>query len=137
MQIYRTTLFFLYLMSEKNQRRFYMDTLTYVLTLSTVMWYVIDRVKKLWADLSWGRWITVALAIIAGMGISFGLNIDVLFSLGVLETAGVVGKIVTGLALASGASGISELIAFFKKGEENYDTITHTHARGIIKGRIF
>ena len=42
-----------------------MDTLVLIVALSTIIWYLINRAKEeLWSNLSFGKWITIAVAAI-------------------------------------------------------------------------
>ena len=44
-----------------------------ILAFSAILWVFIDRAKKLWAELSWGKWITTAFALAGGFLLAFGL----------------------------------------------------------------
>ena len=39
------------------------EMMTLLFVLSTIIWFVIDRVKPLWAALSWGKYVTIALPV--------------------------------------------------------------------------
>jgi len=75
-----------------------------------MIWYIIDRVKPIWADLSWGKYMTMAVAAAAGLGVTFGLGLDLAFALGATSELTIVGQVLTGLAFIAGSSGIAELI---------------------------
>ena len=91
-----------------------MDLLALILMLSTVMWYVIDRVKPYWAEASYGKYITMGIAALFGLGLSFGYGLDIVYALGLVPEVGVIGKILTGLVLMGGSSAVSEIIAKVK-----------------------
>ena len=91
-----------------------MDLLALILMLSAVMWYIIDRVKPYWADLSYGKYVTMAVAAIFGFALSFGYNLDIVYALGLVPEAGLIGKILTGMVLMGGSSAVSEIIAKVK-----------------------
>ena len=91
-----------------------MDLLALILMLSAVMWYVIDRVKPYWAEVSYGKYITMGVAAAFGFALSFGYGLDIVYALGLVPEVGVIGQILTGLILMSGASAVSEIIAKVK-----------------------
>lgn len=91
-----------------------MDLLALILMLSAVMWYVIDRIKGNWASLSWGKYITMAVAAAFGFALSFGYQLDIIYALGLVPEVGVVGQILTGLVLMGGSSAVSEIITKVK-----------------------
>ena len=81
-----------------------------IIAFSVILWVFIDRAKKLWANLSWGGYLTSAIALVAGMVIAFVYGLDLLTAIGLTETASVGGSIFAGFALAGGSSCIHELI---------------------------
>ena len=91
-----------------------MDLLALILMLSSVMWYVIDRVKVNWAKLSWGKYITMVCAAAFGFALSFGYQLDIVYALGLVPEVGVIGQILTGLVLMGGSSAVSEVISKVK-----------------------
>ena len=91
-----------------------MDLLALILMLSAVMWYVIDRIKDSWASLSWGKYITMAVAAVFGFALSFGYQLDIVYALGLVPEVGVVGQVLTALVLMGGSSAVSEIIAKVK-----------------------
>ena len=91
-----------------------MDMLALTLMLSSVMWFLIDRFKVLWADLSWGKYITIGMSALFGLGLSFGYGLDIIFALGFVSEMSVIGQVLTGLILMSGASAVSEIITKLK-----------------------
>lgn len=95
-----------------------MDMLVLILALSSVMWYVIDRLKaEFWAECSFCKWITISCAALCGFGLSFAYSLDIIYACGLIEESSVVGTILTGLVLMSGSGAISEVIARIK-GEQ-------------------
>ena len=91
-----------------------MDLLALIIMLSAVMWYVIDRVKPYWAEVSFGKYITMAVAALFGFALSFGYGLDIIYALGLVPEVGVIGQILTGLVLMGGSSAVSEIIAKVK-----------------------
>lgn len=96
-----------------------MDMLGLILALSTIMWYIIDRFKPLWAEKSWGKYVTIAVAAIFAFGLSFGFGLDLVFGLGLVESVTVLGEILTGLTLMAGSSAISEIIQKIKGSSDS------------------
>lgn len=93
-----------------------MDVLALIIALSGVMWYIINRLKDLWANVSWGKWITIVVAAIAGFGLTFAFGLDILFACGLIESVSIAGQIITGFVLMSGSSAVSEVIERIKGG---------------------
>lgn len=91
-----------------------MDMLTLIIALSAVMWYVIDRFKGLWAEKTYGKYITMLLAAIFAFGIVFSFELDFIYAIGLVEAVSVAGKIITSLVLMSGSSAIAEIISKVK-----------------------
>lgn len=91
-----------------------MDLLALILMLSAVMWYVIDRVKPYWADLSWGKYITMSAAALFGFALTFGYQLDIVYALGLVPEVGVIGQVLTALVLMGGSSAVSEIISKVK-----------------------
>lgn len=91
-----------------------MDLLALILMLSGVMWYIIDRVKSYWANLSYGKYVTMAVAALFGFALSFGYQLDIVFALGLVSETGIIGKVLTALVLMGGSSAVSEIISKVK-----------------------
>lgn len=81
-----------------------------ILAFSAILWVFIDRAKKLWAELSWGKWITTASALAGGFLLAFGYGLDLLQAVGLTEWASLGGQIFAGLAVAAGSSCINEIL---------------------------
>lgn len=93
-----------------------MDVLALIIALSGIMWYLLDKFKQIWANVSWGKWITIAVAAIAGFGLTFAFGLDILFACGLIESVSIAGQIVTGFVLMSGSSAVAEIIERIKGG---------------------
>ena len=91
-----------------------MDSLTLILALSAIIWYCIDRVKVMWANVPYGKYITTAMAGLLGAAAVFGYNLDLICALGIVNEVTIIGQIVTVLGLMGGSSAISEIIARIK-----------------------
>ena len=91
-----------------------MDLLALILMLSSVMWYIIDRIKGAWAFFPHSKYITMACAALFGFALAFGYNLDIIYALGLVSETGVIGQALTGLVLMGGSSAVSEIIAKVK-----------------------
>ena len=49
-----------------------------IFALSMIMWYIIDRFKPLWENLSYSKYITTGAAAIGGFSLTFCLGLDIL-----------------------------------------------------------
>ena len=91
-----------------------MDLIALIIALSAVLWYVIDRFKELWADLPYGKFITIAVAALGSFGLVFSFGLDIVFAAGLVAAPSLAGEIITALVMMSGSSGIAEIIEHFK-----------------------
>lgn len=88
--------------------------LTLLFVLSTIIWFVIDRVKPFWSGLSWGKYVTIVVAAVLGAVVVFTYGIDILVALAVTNQVTIVGEILSTLVIMSGSSALSELLALIK-----------------------
>lgn len=95
-----------------------MEMLTLIIALSTILWYLIDRFKPLWENLSWGKYITILCAAAGGFGLAFGYDLDLLAACGLVEQASILGTVITGFTLMSGSSAVSEIIGNIRVNKE-------------------
>ena len=91
-----------------------MDALALIIALSAVLWYCIDRFKPMWENVSWGKYITIAVAALGSFGLVFSFNLDIVTALGLVSEMTIAGNIITALVLMSGSSAISEIISKIK-----------------------
>ena len=94
-----------------------MEMLTLIISLSIIMWYIIDRFKGMWETVKYGKYITIAVSAVFAFAMSFGFNLDIIFALGLVETGSEIGTVITALALMSGSSAVSEIIERVKGGK--------------------
>lgn len=94
-----------------------MSMISLVFAFSAVLWFLIDRFKPMWANLSFGKWITLAISAIGSFGLAFGFNLDLIHGFGLSELPTVMGTIVTGFVLMSGSSATAEIIERIKGGK--------------------
>ncbi len=90
------------------------EMMTLLLVLSTIIWFVIDRVKSAWSGLKYGKYITIAAAAILGALVVFTYGIDILVALAVTGQVTVIGEILSTLIIMSGSSALSELLELVK-----------------------
>ena len=91
-----------------------MDALALIIALSAVLWYCVDRFKPMWESVSWGKYITIAVAALGSFGLVFSFNLDIVAALGLVSEMTIAGNIITALVLMSGSSAISEIISKIK-----------------------
>ena len=91
-----------------------MSSIALILALSAIIWYCVDRIKPMWSDKPWGKYITTTVAGVLGAAITFGYNLDLICAIGLSDDMTIIGKIITILAFMCGSSAISEIIARIK-----------------------
>ena len=91
-----------------------MSLLSLILTFSILMWYCIDRLKLMWEDLSFGRYITMTVAAIFAGALCYAYKLDIVYALQLVEEVTVMGQVLTALLLMGGSSAISEVIQKIK-----------------------
>jgi hypothetical protein len=94
-----------------------MEMLTLIISLSIIMWYIIDRFKEMWEGTKYGKYITMAVSAVFAFVISFGFGVDIILALGLVQEGSVIGTVITALALMSGSSAVSEIIERVKGGK--------------------
>lgn len=94
-----------------------MEMLTLIISLSIIMWYIIDRFKEMWEGTKYGKYITMAVSAVFAFAISFGFGVDIILALGLVQGGSVIGTVITALALMSGSSAVSEIIERVKGGQ--------------------
>jgi hypothetical protein len=94
-----------------------MEMLTLIISLSIIMWYIIDRFKEMWEGTKYGKYITMAVSAVFAFAISFGFGVDIILALGLVQDGSVIGTVITALALMSGSSAVSEIIERVKGGK--------------------
>lgn len=92
-----------------------MDSLTLILVMCTVMWYLIDNLKEnIWAGLSYSNYITIAVSALGSFVLSFSYNLDLFQALGLVPEVSVLGQIVTALSMMGGSALVSEVVEMFR-----------------------
>lgn len=95
-----------------------MEMIGLILAMSAIMWYIIDRAKGLWSEVSFGKYITIGLSAVFAFGLTFSFGMDVVFASGLFGTVTPAGQILTGLVLMSGSSAVAEVIERVKGGNQ-------------------
>lgn len=95
-----------------------MNSITLIMALSAIIWYVIDRTKPMWSEKSWGKYLTTAIAGVLGAAVVFGYGLDIVCAMGMAAEVSIVGQIITVLSLMCGSSAISEIITRIKVEEK-------------------
>lgn len=91
-----------------------MSSITLILALSAIIWYVVDRFKPAWSNISWGKYVTTIVAGALGAAAVFGYNLDLICAIGISQENSLIGQILTVLSLMCGSSAISEIISRIK-----------------------
>ena len=88
-----------------------MEAISLIATFSSVVWYIIDRVKPFWAQLPWGKWITILVsAFLCGSGTCL-FNLNIISACGFETNLPLVAQYaVTTIALMSGSSCVNEIL---------------------------
>ena len=95
-----------------------MNSITLIMALSAIVWYVIDRTKPMWSEKPWGKYLTTAAAGVLGAAVVFGYDLDIICAMGMSAELSVVGQALTVLSLMCGSSAISEIITRIKVDEK-------------------
>ena len=96
--------------------------ITTIISMSVILWVFLDRVKKAWASISFGNWITTGIATTVGIAFAFGYDLDLLVSLNIMDAISFGGKIFAGLSIAGSSSVINEIISGLKVTRNANDT---------------
>ena len=91
-----------------------MEMITLIIAMSAIMWYLIDRFKPLWSELSFGKYITIVISALFAFGLTFAFGLDLVFACGLFAEMTVAGQILTGFVLMSGSSAVAEIIERIK-----------------------
>lgn len=88
-----------------------MDALSLIATFSSVVWYVIDRVKPLWSKVTWGKWITIGVSLILSALGTLVFNLNIVEAFGFETSLPLVAQYaITTVILMSGSSCVNEIL---------------------------
>ena len=93
--------------------------MTTILSFSLVIWIIIDRFKKAWANCKYAGYITSLMAFILGAACSFYYQLDLIQALGLAPEPSIIGYCFSALAIMGGSSCIAEIM-------ERLSVIPHT-----------
>lgn len=92
-----------------------MDSLTLILVMSTIMWYLIDNLKEnIWGGLSFSNYITIAVSAVGSFVLAFSYDLDLFYALGLISEVGALGQVVTALSMMGGSALVSEIVEMFR-----------------------
>lgn len=93
-----------------------MDSLTLIMSMCTVMWYLIDNLKEnIWGHLAYSNYITIAVSAVGSLILSFSYDLDLMNALGIMTNVSVMGQFLTALAMMGGSAMVSEIVEKFRK----------------------
>lgn len=95
-----------------------MNMLFLVGAMSVIIWYIIDRLKELWVNVPYSKYITVGISAILSFACAFCFSLDILVGLGLMAEVSIMGQILTVLVFMGGSSAVSELIGLVKNATD-------------------
>ena len=87
-----------------------MDELNTIITLSTIMWLLVDWLKPLWEKVSFAKYITMAVALVGSVAMTLTFGLDLLIAVGVAEKGTAIGGVFAALAMTAGSGLINEIV---------------------------
>lgn len=87
-----------------------MNDMTSIILLSTIMWLLVDWLKPLWEKLSFGKYITMAVALLGSVAMTFTFGLDLLLAIGVSAEPTVIGSVFAAVAMTAGSGLINEIV---------------------------
>ena len=92
-----------------------MDSLTLIVALCAVMWYIIDNLKEsLWGGHVYSNYITIGVSAVCSFALTFGYKLDLICALGIIPEASILGQILTAFTMMGGSALVSEIIEMFR-----------------------
>lgn len=87
------------------------NTLTIIVVFSVLIQFCVDRIKELVGEKVMSKIKAPVWAVIFGILYALMFNIDFFELMGFTTSASILAKIITGLILSSGSTGVHELLA--------------------------
>lgn len=87
-----------------------MEGITTILMLSTIMWLLVDWLKPLWAKAKLGKYITMVVALVGSVALTFTFSLDLLVAVGLATENTIVGAVFAALAMTAGSGLINEVV---------------------------
>ena len=92
-----------------------MDSLTLIVALCAVMWYIIDNLKEnLWSGYAYSNYVTIGVSAVCSFALAFGYKLDLIHALGIIPEASILGQILTAFTMMGGSALVSEIIEMFR-----------------------
>ena len=95
-----------------------MNMLFLVGAMSVIIWYIVDRLKELWVNVPYSKYITIGISAILSFACAFCFSLDILVGLGLIAEVSIMGQILTALVFMGGSSAVSELIGLVKNATD-------------------
>lgn len=93
-----------------------MDSLTLILAMSTIMWYLIDNLKEnIWGNFEYSNYVTIAVSAVGSFVLCFSYHLDLIYALGLVAELSVLGQVITALVMMGGSALVSEIVEMFRK----------------------
>lgn len=93
-----------------------MNSLTLIVSMCGIMWYLIDNLKEnIWGHLLYSNYITIAVSAVGSLALSFSYNLDLVNALGIMPEVTTMGQFLTALAMMGGSAMVSEVVEKFRK----------------------
>lgn len=98
-----------------------MNEMTTIIILSTILWLIVDWLKPLWEKVNGAKYITMALALVGSVAITFTFKLDLLLAIGVSDQYTVIGAVFAALSMTAGSGMLNEIIKAISgtKGTQN------------------
>lgn len=95
-----------------------MTQIALILILNTIMWYVIDNLKKnVWGGKTYSRYITIAASALGAFALAFGYELDLIHALSIIDYTSTLGQTITALAMMGGSAAVSEIVEMLRYRE--------------------
>lgn len=93
-----------------------MDSLTLILAMCTIMWYLIDNLKEnIWGNFEYSNYVTIAVSAVGSFVLCFSYHLDLIYALGLVAELSVLGQVITALVMMGGSALVSEIVEMFRK----------------------
>ena len=93
-----------------------MDSLTLILAMCTILWYLIDNLKEnIWGNFEDSNYITIAVSAVGSFVLCFSYHLDLIYALGLVAELSVLGQVITALVMMGGSALVSEIVEMFRK----------------------
>lgn len=87
-----------------------MNTLQFILVVSTILWLLIDWLKPIWEKVSFSRYVSMMVALIGAIALVVTFKLDLLVALNVAEETTLIGEIFAALSITAGSGLINEIL---------------------------